>query len=177
MQSAYKNRIPALDGFRAVSLIMIFIAHSGVGYGGRLAVNIFFFISGYIITTLLRKEIAKTDSIDIVKFYYRRALRLFPPFLIVMAVAGLLTAVGVLTKQVTVAGITAQILYLTNYWIILFDSEGILESTGHFWTLSVEEHFYLLFPLLYLFLAKRFTANQVALALVFICAVILGWRL
>ena len=74
--------IPSLDGFRALAVLMVIIAHCGIVFvPGGFGVTIFFFMSGFLITTLLIKEIGKNGRIDIKMFYLRRLLRLAPPLL------------------------------------------------------------------------------------------------
>ncbi len=73
--------IPSLDGVRALAFLAVFLCHAGLDriFPGGFAVTVFFFLSGYLITTLLRREFEKTGTISFGKFYYRRALRIFPP--------------------------------------------------------------------------------------------------
>ena len=90
--------IPALDGIRAVSIAIVFIAHAGLGsiIPGGFGVTVFFFLSGFLISTLLRKEFAKQQSISFKNFYIRRALRIFPPFYSALAFAVLILMAGLL---------------------------------------------------------------------------------
>jgi len=90
--------IPSLDGIRACSVMVVFAAHAGLRglIPGDFGVTVFFFLSGYLITTLLRMEHEQTGAISFRAFYLRRVLRIFPPFYLVLIVATLLTAVGAL---------------------------------------------------------------------------------
>lgn len=93
-------QIPSLDGLRAVSFLMVFAAHAGVeAIPGGFGVTVFFFLSGYLITTLMRLEAEKTGGVSLKNFYYRRALRILPPFYIVLFVATTLAAMGFLNVQ------------------------------------------------------------------------------
>ncbi len=79
--------IPSLDGIRACAFLLVFLGHTGVvpGIPAGFGVTVFFFLSGYLITTLLRQEVAKRGSVDFKLFYLRRALRILPPFYLVFA--------------------------------------------------------------------------------------------
>ena len=81
-----KFHIPSLDGLRAVAICIVFLSHAGLSkiIPGGLGVTIFFFLSGYLITTLLRLEHIKTGKIDLKKFYIRRMLRIWPNFYLVL---------------------------------------------------------------------------------------------
>jgi len=173
------GEIPSLDGWRAVAISIVFVAHAGwldVVPGG-LGVTIFFFLSGYLITTLMLREFAKTDSLDLRKFYVRRGLRLLPPLIIVLVVSYLLTYMGWLDGHATLQGFFAQLLYFSNYYVMYFDSVNAIPSgTGVYWSLAVEEHFYFLFPIVFLFVLARGTAARNLVLLYSFCAVELIWR-
>src|SRR5271163_2884515 len=88
--------IPSLDGLRAVSFLIVFLAHAGVeGFPGGFGVTVFFFLSGYLITTLMRMEADASGKVSLKHFYLRRALRILPPFYVVLVAATLLAAAGV----------------------------------------------------------------------------------
>jgi peptidoglycan/LPS O-acetylase OafA/YrhL len=113
---------------------------------GNMGVRIFFVISGYLITTLLLKEFAKTQSISLKEFYIRRTFRIFPAYYVFLLAMLIATSIGwlVLSKQdFLVAGF-----YLTNYIATPY-------IIGHSWSLCVEEQFYLLWPMLIVFLGWR----------------------
>jgi peptidoglycan/LPS O-acetylase OafA/YrhL len=171
--------IPSLDGIRAVSFLIVFVAHAGWGnvIPGGLGVTIFFFLSGYLITTLLRLEYDKTQTISFRTFYLRRTLRIFPPFYLVLLISLLLTQTGILQETIVPSAIIAQAVYLGNYYAIANDFVGIAPGTAIFWSLAIEEHFYLVFPLIYLVLRRRVASQgRQALILAAICAVVLIWR-
>jgi peptidoglycan/LPS O-acetylase OafA/YrhL len=182
--------IPSLDGIRACSVMLVFVTHavmlSLTAYPslqhripGDFGVTVFFFLSGYLITTLLRVEHERTGRISLRDFYLRRVLRIFPPFYLVLIVATLLTVIGALPGQLTPQGIGAQVVYLTNYDIIQHGWWlGRAPGTWIFWSLCIEEHFYLVFPLLYLLLLRVLPSRRrQALVLAGICVAVMVWRI
>jgi peptidoglycan/LPS O-acetylase OafA/YrhL len=177
--------IPSLDGIRACAVMLVFVAHAGLKglVPGEFGVTVFFFLSGYLITTLLRLEHEQSGAISFRAFYLRRVLRIFPPFYLALAVATALWLVGALAgpdfRQEGAQGLTFQALFLTNYWVVLHGWwTGHAPGTWIFWSLAVEEHFYLAFPLVYLLLLRfvRGRGRQ-ALILIGLCALVLAWRL
>ena len=178
--------IPSLDGVRACAVMLVFVAHAGLKglVPGEFGVTVFFFLSGYLITTLLRLEHEQSGAISFRAFYLRRVLRIFPPFYLALAVATALWLLGALhgpdfSREQGPLGLTFQALFLTNYWVVLHGWwTGHAPGTWIFWSLAVEEHFYLAFPLVYLLLLRfvRGRGRQ-ALILVGLCALVLAWRL
>ena len=137
--------IPALDGVRALAVIAVVAFHCGIpaARGGMVGVDLFFVLSGYLITTILRRELLKTGKISLAGFYWSRMLRLWPPLILFLVFyywlgAFLFPGIEVLPQ----IGIAA--LYLTDYSMAIWRSPAEL---GHTWSLSVEEHFYLVWPL------------------------------
>jgi peptidoglycan/LPS O-acetylase OafA/YrhL len=167
-----RNHLPALDGLRAVAILSV-IAYHGTGtFGGgaRLGVSLFFVISGFLITWLLLKEHSTTGDVSLKRFYFRRALRIFPAY---YAFLLLIIAVKVLQKQPSIYDyILPSGLYYVNYYAIANGSHSALQ---HLWSLSVEEQFYLLWPLLFLGLAKLGIRYLIA-GTVFIITAGLLWR-
>jgi len=137
--------VPALDGIRAIAIAMVLLFHSGFHPtgGGYLGVDVFFVLSGFLITKLLASELAQHGRIDLAGFYWRRVLRLYPVFLIVLACV---TLPGrILWPGMPIwhhAALAA--LYLTDYAQALHYVSSPLTYT---WSLAVEEHFYVLWPL------------------------------
>src|SRR5690242_11117871 len=88
--------IPSLDGIRALAVMIVFVAHAGLGswVPGGFGVTVFFFLSGYLITTLLRMEYDRSGTISLKDFYLRRVLRIFPNMYTVLFVASALTMLG-----------------------------------------------------------------------------------
>jgi len=171
--------IPSLDGIRAFAFFLVFVGHIGLGrvVPAGFGVTIFFFLSGYLITTLLRREYDSYENLDLKKFYTRRALRIFPPYYLVLLGAVGLSILGFATSRIDFHPVMAQIFYYTNYWILSYGEHGQAEGTGPFWSLAVEEHFYLVFPLIYLAMRRlKLTGRQQLIVLLGMCALVLLWR-
>jgi len=176
--AARELRVPSLDGIRAISWLIVFLSHAlpMVGLPGQFGVSVFFFLSGYLITTLLRLEWEQFGRIDFGAFYIRRTLRILPPFYVVLAVALLLTVV-VPFVVVERASVVALALHYANYFVAARDSYATLPpGTVVYWSLAVEEHFYLAFPFLFVVLQRLDTGRKRAMVLWAICALVLAWR-
>jgi peptidoglycan/LPS O-acetylase OafA/YrhL len=165
--------IPALDGMRGISIILVFIAHLGFDHivPGGLGVTLFFFISGYIITLVLINEYQKMGNVNLKQFYTGRILRLYPPLLFMLTLV--IPYLVIINYHIKVSEILACLLYYENYYFF-YVSKGHL-TLGILWSLAVEEHFYLLYPLMFL----SFIRNTKALATIFIVLMLvaLGIRL
>ena len=155
--------LPSLDGLRAFSIGLVILGH-GIGPWGShsflfryfflhagLGVRVFFVISGFLITTLLLDEKARFGSISLKLFYIRRALRILPAFCGVVVTTFLLSALGYLDIP---SSLWAFVLTYTLNFVALASTPGIW-PVGHFWSLSVEEQFYLLWPLVLRFTKLR----------------------
>jgi peptidoglycan/LPS O-acetylase OafA/YrhL len=165
---------------RALSVALVFLAHAGLDniVPGGFGVTVFFFLSGFLITTLMRVETAQHGRVNLGHFWLRRVLRILPPFYLVLAGASLLTWWLDGPAALAAATVAAQALHITNYWIIGHGYDGMPTGTGVYWSLAVEEHFYLAFPWLYLALHKaRLSARSQALVFLGLCALVLAWRL
>lgn len=149
--------LPSLDGIRAASIAVVFVAHAGWGdkIPGGLGVTVFFFLSGFLITSLLRREFARSATINIPHFYIRRAFRILPPFYLALGLAGALAAMGMLPGSVSTKGMALLALHFGNYAQIFWPEAAIPQGSGVYWSLAVEEHYYLTFPFLALYLVKR----------------------
>ena len=156
------------------------MAHAGWGdtIPGGFGVTVFFFLSGYLITTLLRMEYERSGTISLRDFYLRRVLRIWPPFYTVLLLAFLLGAAGVVPGTPRLGPALAQVFHFTNYWQILHGTYGLPEGTGVYWSLACEEHFYLVFPCLFLLLQRVLPGRRTAQAnaLLAICGLVLVWR-
>jgi peptidoglycan/LPS O-acetylase OafA/YrhL len=150
---------PAIDGLRAIAVLAVFVFHLNRRWlpGGFVGVDVFFVISGYLITSILLREF-EHDSFTLAKFYQRRIARLFPAFFTV-ALATLIGAVLIYSPEnlascganltaVTLSIANLKFMTQGNYFKLSPDAQPFL----HFWSLSVEEQFYLLFPATLLFL-------------------------
>lgn len=163
--------IPALDGFRAMAIGIVMLSHVGLQHivPGQFGVTLFFFLSGYLITTLLRREIAQHGGIDFRRFYLRRAVRILPPMYVTIAFIVLLSLAGVI-RPINGWGLPFDFAFLTNY----FPLSGIPIGL---WSLAVEEHFYLAFPaLLGMLVLRRFSFAQCAAVCLTLCALVLAVR-
>jgi peptidoglycan/LPS O-acetylase OafA/YrhL len=173
--------IPSLDGIRAIAVLLVMLGHSGLEglVPGGLGVTIFFFLSGYLISTLMLAEFERTGEINILNFYVRRVLRLMPPLFISLAIAYGLTYAGLLSGSVTKAGLAAQLLYFANYYGLFFDpGNTIPDGTGILWSLAVEEHFYIFYPLLmFLMLGSALRPRTIGTLLGIACLAVLAWRI
>lgn len=178
-QQPSSPHFPSLDGIRALSFLLVFAAHAGLEkvVPGGFGVTVFFFLSGYLITTLLRVEGDRYGAVDLRAFYVRRVLRILPPFYVVLALAALVAALGVVPGGVTIRALSAQSLHVANYWIVLHGYAGQPAGTGVYWSLAVEEHFYLIFPCLYLVLMRFVKSRRRQLTVLLgLCGVVLLWR-
>jgi peptidoglycan/LPS O-acetylase OafA/YrhL len=129
-------------------------SHSGLQHlvPGVFGVTVFFFVSGFLITSLLIRELESSGGIDLRKFYMRRLLRLYPPLVVFVTVSALFSVL--IGQQTHWLGILAAFAYLTNYFHI-FEPELLKGIGGQLWSLAVEQHFYMLFPLLLIALWPR----------------------
>ncbi len=173
--------IPSLDGLRAISVLIVVLGHCGLGgvVPGGLGVTIFFFLSGYLISTLMLAEHKSSGKINILNFYARRVLRLMPPLLVSLAIAYGLTYFGWLGGSITAEGLAAQLLYFANYYGLFFDpGNTVPDGTGILWSLAVEEHFYIFYPLLMaLLLGNACQPRMIGAMLGIVCLAVLAWRI
>lgn len=174
--------LPSLDGIRAIAVLIVFFSHLPLGFSsfipGGFGVTIFFFLSGFIITTLMRLEYENTGKLSLKKFYLRRICRIFPPLYIVLTIALMAGYFNLLDSSYTTLGALSSFLHITNYYVIFFDPEvtTLLPGMDVTWSLAVEEHFYLLFPLLFVLARIRFNNRQLSRLLILICVAVLAWR-
>jgi peptidoglycan/LPS O-acetylase OafA/YrhL/lysophospholipase L1-like esterase len=148
--------MPALDGIRAIAVIAVLLYHAELTafQGGFLGVDIFFALSGFLITRLLVEEYRARGVIALTDFYVRRARRLLPALLAVIVFVVALTATLVQDAAHHARGdAVAALLYLSNWWFIVseqsyFDTWGRPPLLQHLWSLAIEEQFYVLWPLI-----------------------------
>jgi peptidoglycan/LPS O-acetylase OafA/YrhL len=163
-----KSRVLALDGLRAFALLIIMGYHFGVGWlqGGFFSLDIFYVLSGYLITGLLLGEWARAARIKLGAFWLRRARRLLPALLVVLVVVTLVvrfTYPAGMYPNLRMADLSA-LFYFSNWWQIAasgnyFVATGAVSPLTHTWSLAVEEQFYLVWPLVVvavLHLGKKF---------------------
>ena len=156
----------------------MFLAHLGLGniIPGGFGVTVFFVLSGYLITTLLRLEYHESGKIDLTAFYLRRTLRILPLFYTVLAGAILLRWAGYLDGNFNMTSILAQAFHWSNYYLIAHNANSVIGGTIPLWSLAVEEHFYLVFPLLYRLSVERMTKQAQLGALLGACLLCVIWR-
>jgi peptidoglycan/LPS O-acetylase OafA/YrhL len=175
------ENIPSLDGIRAISVLLVVLGHSGLEalVPGGLGVTIFFFLSGYLISSLMLAENERTGEINILNFYARRMFRLMPPLFLSLAIAYGMTYVGLLPGGITSTGLVAQLFYFANYYGLFFDpGHTIPDGTGILWSLAVEEHFYIFYPLfMTLLLGRALRPRTIGTLLGIGCLVVLAWRI
>lgn len=177
------SEIPSLNGIRALAVTMVVLLHAGVTKSpAGLGVTVFFFLSGYLITTLLRMEFDRTGAIDLKAFYIRRAFRILPPLYAVLIVADLMTIGGAFTNaHLRLGGIVSQFFFFSNYQINAAGwygpHIGRAPGTEQLWSLAIEEHFYLVFPFVYVLLRRYLPSpRRQAAVLATICGAVLLWR-
>lgn len=175
-QTLARGAIPSLDGIRAVSVAIVFFAHAGLSdaIAGGFGVTIFFFLSGFLITTLFIREWRDTGRIHIGKFYVRRFLRLSPPLFFTLGLGYLLVWLGFADGEFDTLAVLSQFFYFHNYYLAAYpDAGSVVVGLQPLWSLSVEEHFYLLFPLIFLL----FTRGKVGVVhILALLVAIVAWR-
>ena len=108
-----KFYIPSLDGMRTIAFLLVFVGHTGATkiVPGGFGVTVFFFISGYLITTLLRREYEKNQFINLKHFYLRRIVLIWPGFYLVLFLGAILTLIGVLEGEMQLPAFLSQALH------------------------------------------------------------------
>lgn len=166
--------IPSLDGLRALAVLAVIAYHFGLVWapGGLLGVTVFFVLSGYLITGLLLNEWRRTKRIDLKAFWMRRVRRLVPAIIVLLVCITALFSLfnhELLTKMRP--DILPSLLFYSN-WHFIFQDVSYFEALGapspltHFWSLAIEEQFYIAWPLLLLFLFKRKTSKKTLIVII-----------
>ena len=160
---------PELDGLRGISILLVLLLHLGfsVVSGGFLGVDVFFVLSGFLITSLLVQEANTRGSISLKKFYIRRALRLGPAVATFMLGTGIYALLFLNHEEarLTYQGLLLTLSYVSN-WVFAFNEHVKVGPLGITWSLAIEEQFYLLWPLLLILLLKLKTRRRTVLLLV-----------
>ena len=163
MNNNKSKYLPSIDSLRALAVLAVIIYHVDVNYlpGGFLGVDLFFVLSGYLISSLIIKEYKKTGSVNLYNFYIRRARRLLPAvyFMITVGLVVMVLFNEVLLRKSHLDAIFGY-LYSSNWWYIFhkldyFDSFGAQSPFKHLWSLAIEEQFYMIFPLLFLLVNRK----------------------
>jgi peptidoglycan/LPS O-acetylase OafA/YrhL len=179
--------LPGIDAMRALAVLAVFGYHAGLDWvpGGFLGVDVFFVISGFLITSLLLQEFRGSGKIGLTRFWLRRARRLLPAVGVLIAVAMIVSAIAEPGKIGQIRGdALASLFYFAN-WHFIFDSTSYFEQFGrpslftHLWSLSVEEQFYLFWPLVFAAGMKFFGRGRLLLGVLAgaIASVVLAWIL
>ncbi|WP_314160970.1 acyltransferase family protein [uncultured Gemella sp.] len=163
MNNNKSKYLPSIDSLRALAVLAVIIYHVDVNYlpGGFLGVDLFFVLSGYLISSLIIKEFRKTGTVNLYNFYIRRARRLLPAvyFMITVGLVVMVLFNEVLLHKSHLDAIFGYI-YSSNWWYIFhkldyFDSFGAQSPFKHLWSLAIEEQFYMIFPLLFLLVNRK----------------------
>lgn len=174
-EPAKSGLIPSLDGMRAVSILIVFISHAEPDWRipGGFGVTVFFFLSGFLITSLLFREYATYQSVSLKRFYIRRVLRLAPPLLLTILGASLLVLAGFAEGTLDPLTMLSQIFFVYNYFSLYGPVQPVVDGFGIMWSLSVEEHFYLIWPLIFLMLMRGRIRFHHIVGLIFLSLI---WR-
>ena len=170
--------IPAIDGLRAIAVIAVLLYHLGFAWipGGFLGVDLFFVISGYVITRLLLDSIQRSGGLDLRAFYASRVRRLLPPLLFMLIISAIFNGVWAPdSMRRFLIDTPFAITGLMNWWLV-FREQDYFESFGrppllqHTWSLGVEAQYYLFWPLILLFVLKFFGKKVIPTAALAIAA-------
>lgn len=172
-----KNQIPSLNGLRAISITIVITYHFNehyhfatskianyfgfVFFNGAFGVNVFFVISGFLITTLLIKEKQTSGGISLKKFYLRRMIRIFPAYYFLLFVYGILQLLGY--WHISLSNWLSNISFTRQFFPDTFS------EASHLWSLSVEEVFYLMWPLAFLSIKNNSTTKVTFSIVFFVC--------
>ncbi|MEY3165967.1 MAG: hypothetical protein RLZZ291_484 [Actinomycetota bacterium] len=172
MSSSTNRYIHSVDGLRAVAVIAVLLYHLGIDWipGGFLGVDLFFVISGYVITGLILESIARSGTLDLRAFYLSRVRRLLPALIAMLVFTTLY--IGVYAPE-TVRRFISDIPYVLSgsiNWALVAREQDYFESIGrppllqHTWSLAVEAQFYLIWPLVLLFILRYFGKKNISIA-------------
>ena len=174
------GRIAEIQGLRAIAVLLVVLFHAGVPglSGGYVGVDVFFVISGFLITGLLVREFEQSRSVDMVRFYVRRVRRLAPAALLVFTVTAFVVALRLSPWErwdIARAAI-ASVLYVSNIWFAGLNTDYFADASAnpylHSWSLSVEEQFYLFWPWLIIALLLKLSRRGLitGIAVVALCS-------
>jgi len=184
--------VPALDGVRGVAVLLVVVVHLKLLFpygvtgwdsvdtfidGGILGVDLFFVLSGFLITALLLRELDATNWVRFGAFYARRALRLLPALYLLLAVHAVVVTVTHGSWAVEYKSILGAVLYVNNWQQVWWRETATSPDLIHLWSLAIEEQFYLIWPALLVgFLGLRRSATTVAIVLVSAIVAIALWK-
>ena len=180
MPGAKTRYIPALDGLRAFAVLSVIAYHFGFRWasGGLLGVTVFFVLSGYLITSLLLAEFVHTKTIDLKAFWMRRVKRLIPA--IVFLIVGVVALCSVFNHDLLTKmrpDVPPALFFYSNWWYIFrdvsyFELVGAPSPLTHFWSLAIEEQFYLIWPPLLFLLFTRKVRKRVVVRVILAVAIV-----
>jgi peptidoglycan/LPS O-acetylase OafA/YrhL len=164
---------PEIDGLRALAVIPVIFFHAGFSFfnGGFVGVDVFFVISGYLITTIIIREL-NNNTFSIKKFYERRARRILPALIFVILISSIISFIFLTRSELAsyFKSVIATLLFFSNLYFYkttpYFRSESDLEPLLHTWSLSIEEQFYIIFPIT-LLLFHKFFKRYIFIMLIF----------
>ncbi|HVY96055.1 MAG TPA: acyltransferase family protein [Solirubrobacterales bacterium] len=179
--------LPGIDAMRALAVLAVFLYHAGVGWmpGGFLGVDVFFVISGYLITSLLLREFRRDGHLELGRFWLRRARRLLPAVGVLIAVTMVVAAIVEPDRIDQLRGDAISSLFYFANWHFIYGHQSYFETFQrpslfrHLWSLSVEEQFYLFWPLLFAAGMKLFGRARLLLGVLAgaLASVALAWLL
>ncbi len=174
---AVRGYLPTLDGWRAIAIVSVILyhdrSHRGLGWffqNGHNGVELFFAISGVLICWRLIEEEETFGRISLRGFYVRRAFRILPPAMLFLGVLGVLALCGLIT--VGLREWLSAVFFVRNYSFLVGTTRGMPYFTSHVWSLSVEEHFYLILPSLLVIAGKGWRVPVLAV----LSAIVIGHR-
>ena len=173
------QHIPAIDGLRAVAVTAVIFYHLGFSWipGGFLGVDLFFVISGYVITRLLLDSIERSGGLDLRGFYKARARRLLPPMIFMIVVTGFYITIWAQDSvRRFITDVPFALTGTINWWLVAkeqdyFEAIGRPPLLQHTWSLAVESQFYLVWPIILLLVLKRFGKKVIPFAALLIALV------
>ena len=171
MQLKYR---PEIDSLRAISVLGVIVYHSKIYFfgelffqGGYFGVDIFFVISGYLITSIIYEDLNK-NKFSLKKFYIKRCRRIFPALIFTILISLLLSWYSVMPVSFIeyAKSIISSLIFVSNYYFYFSGLEygavsGLLKPLLHTWSLAIEEQFYIIFPLLFIFGFTKFRKNLI----------------
>jgi peptidoglycan/LPS O-acetylase OafA/YrhL len=176
------RRLPGLDGLRGIAVLAVIIYHADVSLlvGGFLGVDVFFVLSGFLITSLLIDELTKTNTVDRARFYMRRIRRLMPALFLVLFFSVLVSGLFVLDAAYHVRRDLPWAMTFVLNWSYLFFEQSYFVNISrppllqHLWSLSVEEQFYVIWPIMLIGLYKVKIGNLSPRTKIFIASSVLA---
>jgi peptidoglycan/LPS O-acetylase OafA/YrhL len=176
------RRLPGLDGLRGIAVLAVIIYHGDISFlvGGFLGVDVFFVLSGFLITTLLINELTETNTVDRARFYIRRIRRLMPALFLVLFFSVLVSGLFVLDAAYHVRrDLPWAITFVLNWSYLFFEQSYFVNISRppllqHLWSLSVEEQFYVIWPIMLIGLYKVKIGNLTPRVKIFIASSVLA---